>query len=293
MTQCEKLGYKVGDKFVVVNVEPYLSAAEVGDILTLRADDDTRRPYFDCGTSVEWCTPRLEDIVKLDGDGWVGWKGGEMPVDIGTLVDVVYRDGDVTLGVSAGLRPDHDGFVGGHVAGLAYRWIHIDMPGDIVAYRLHQTQRQFKGAAASDVGDAKITSCKPSEQRRATLDELLHAWQKAKTNADTSRNILKLSERDEADARKALDDALQAAGWGEDAKDEPLQITDWRDLKPGDVVWWSGRSCHGAGEYPVVCVERTDYTGSVTIGVGKIEKTGNPTAWIDVRDEQWRFIRRP
>lgn len=47
-----------------------------------------------------------------------------------------------------------------------------------------------------------------------SIDQLINAWQKAKANADTSRAILQLAEKEESDAREAVYCALRAVGWG-------------------------------------------------------------------------------
>ena len=44
MTPCEKLGYKVGDKFEVVSNNHF--AFNKGEIISLSFDDDTHTPYF-------------------------------------------------------------------------------------------------------------------------------------------------------------------------------------------------------------------------------------------------------
>ena len=49
---------------------------------------------------------------------WIEWKGGECPVEKGTLIDIKYRDQLVIKGRTP--PPD---------------WAHDDHPGDIVAYR--------------------------------------------------------------------------------------------------------------------------------------------------------------
>ena len=69
---------------------------------------------------------------------------------------------------------------------------------------------------------------------------------------------------------------------------EPEQpvITDWRDLRVGDVVWWEGDAKIESGEYTVERVEPADYTGDCTIFLSAKE-------WVDVSEEEWRFIRRP
>ena len=58
---------------------------------------------------------------------WIKWEGGECPVNLGTLVDVIHRDGDVIIG-------NHAGY------GYAEEWQFDDHDedGDIVAWRLHQ-----------------------------------------------------------------------------------------------------------------------------------------------------------
>ncbi|BEU28734.1 MAG: hypothetical protein [Edwardsiella phage MSW-3] len=223
MKPCEKLRYKVGDKFVVVQRTDG-SRSTVGDILTLERDDGSIDPIFskeNCRTA--YC-PDLPNIVKLEGDGWVGWKGGEMPVDSEMLVDVVYRGG----GKNTRNKKANQ-----------YYWGHAGGRGDIVAYRPLQVEQSA-----------------PS-----TLVELLQAWEKAKANLKNAEQV---------------------------AAEQPLNITDWRDLKVGDVIWWSGDAVIHAGEYPVSYVERPGYEGTVPIGVD----TGDITGWV-CTGEQWRFIRRP
>ena len=56
---------------------------------------------------------------QIDNDGWIEWKGGEMPVDYGTKVCVKFRD------ASEGTR---------HAGG--YRWYNCEKYSDIVAYRV-------------------------------------------------------------------------------------------------------------------------------------------------------------
>ncbi|WP_370557340.1 hypothetical protein NMD88_03775 [Edwardsiella tarda] len=209
----------------------------------------------------------------MSNNGWIEWKGGDMPVERGTLVDVKYRDGVETVGVSAGVSDLDAGFVRKSGNRVACCWEQGSNPGSIVAYRLHQEE-------------------KPElDQAVPTLDDLMHAWQKAKANADTSRNILKLAEQDEAAARKALDDALCAAGWGDASRVEPLDITDWRDLKVGDIVWWGGDTLNGSGEFPVIDVAEKDDKGKCVFKV-KTE-TAFGYAWVNIETEQWCFIRRP
>lgn len=208
-----------------------------------------------------------------DNNGWIEWKGGKMPVVRGTLVDVKYRDGAETIGVTADLMPGEEGYF--RKCGVdrnATDWDCDFMPYDIVAYRLHKPEQQ---------SDVKVV-IDATRHAQPTIDQLLQAWQQAK--AATQR-----AEQDEADARKALDDALRADGWIDDA--QPLNITDWRDLKPGDIVWWSGDRFNGSGEFTVRDVEEEDDKGKCVFTV-KTE-TAFGYAWVNIETEQWRFLHRP
>lgn len=84
---------------------------------------------------------KLEKVVKLQSsritrdqyeaalaatattDGWIEWAGGECPVDGAAFVDYKMRSGQVDTEDAHILRWNHKGF-----------------SGDIIAYRLHQTQ---------------------------------------------------------------------------------------------------------------------------------------------------------
>ena len=46
MTPCEKLGYKVGDMFEVIDPEYATGDLSAGDIIILHRDDGTNAPYF-------------------------------------------------------------------------------------------------------------------------------------------------------------------------------------------------------------------------------------------------------
>lgn len=75
-----------------------------------------------------------------------------------------------------------------------------------------------------------------------------------------------------------------------DVKLEPeLKITDWRDLQKGDVIWWSGDISNKAGEYNVLMIEGSLFEGDMPINV----MSGGSDSWVNVKGEQWKFIRRP
>lgn len=55
-------------------------------------------------------------------EGWIEWGGGECPVEEGTLVDVIFRDGDDDKNIEA----------------IDLLWNHENWSADITAYRLHK-----------------------------------------------------------------------------------------------------------------------------------------------------------
>lgn len=65
---------------------------------------------------------------------WVEWSGGYCPVPSGTLVDVIYRDGETIYGLPADELNDTE-----RDASVCF-WRHDGMPNDIVRYRkaVHQ-----------------------------------------------------------------------------------------------------------------------------------------------------------
>lgn len=65
---------------------------------------------------------------------WIEWPGGYCPVPRGTLVDVIYRDGETIYGLPANEINDTK-----RDASVCF-WRHDGMPNDIVRYRkaVHQ-----------------------------------------------------------------------------------------------------------------------------------------------------------
>lgn len=62
-----------------------------------------------------------------------------------------------------------------------------------------------------------------------------------------------------------------------------LVITDWRDLRVGDEIWWSGGAGFSSGQYIISEVSKKGV--SVTTWKGQ--------SWLDVLNTAWKFIRRP
>jgi hypothetical protein len=84
MTPCEKLGYKVGDRFRVR--EGYISNFyEAGDEVTLSWDDNSNNPFFTIETTGtrDRCIS-LYKLEKLTDD----WAGKELP-PVGTVCEYI------------------------------------------------------------------------------------------------------------------------------------------------------------------------------------------------------------
>lgn len=88
-------------------------------------------------------------LDTVNPTNWVKWEGGECPVTQGTLIDIVYRDDHVQLGVPAG-----DAY---HKAGRSARtWFHNDVPGDIMFYRLTDVRNVTGGPVCMTCGDTIV-----------------------------------------------------------------------------------------------------------------------------------------
>ena len=163
-----------------------------------------------------------------DADGWIEWKGVECPVDVDALVCCKWRSGKVSITA--------------YHAGLL-SWRHNGNAADIIAYRLHKPE-QVETIEYNDSG-VVYTGPVKSEfvvDEKPTIDQLLQDWR----NADYFAKR-KHAEADEAAAmREERWEAVQASA-GEigvtvgrcdsaTKADQKLVITDWRDLKSGDVV---------------------------------------------------------
>lgn len=96
---------------------------------------------------------QYEAALAYKNDGWIGWGGGECPVEEGTRVDVRYRNGEenhhIRSGISfcdTGSNPDFN----------AGDWDNDGNSLDIIAYRLHQPQ---KAEQAEADGQADLNEC--------------------------------------------------------------------------------------------------------------------------------------
>ncbi|HHL7169726.1 hypothetical protein [Klebsiella phage ZCKP8] len=86
---------------------------------------------------------QYEAALADKNDGWIEWGGGECPVPEGTLVDVKYRDGVIKKGLQALIVNS------GRSASRLF-WVKDNIPTDIIAYRLHQTQQVARTEAEQE-----------------------------------------------------------------------------------------------------------------------------------------------
>lgn len=227
------------------------------------------------------------DNPKADADGWIEWKGGECPVERGTLVDVKYSGGEESFGVSALTEGWHDDHVrGSNGKRTAANWVDTLPVSGIIAYRLHkpEVKPEFCESVTRSITEPEV---------KPTIEQLAQDYRDAKDYADRKQQ--------EADDAKAAADAalgeLERAGEAlglliaiaKQDREPELVITDWRDLRVNDVIFVGEYDEHESGDYVVIELEDRDYVGSYAVKAAGIDGNGR---WIDTAME-WRFIRRP
>ena len=174
------------------------------------------------------------------------------------------------------------------------------------------TREQYAEAVAANVGSPAVMQSKSNQVRKSddvpavdsvewhnppSIEHLTADYHAKAAEADRLQAVADEALKAADDALLALEKAGELIGLviSIDTKPkhveqptEPEQpvITDWRDLRVGDVVWWEGDAKIESGEYTVERVEPADYTGDCTIFLSAKE-------WVDVSEEEWRFIRRP
>lgn len=172
-----------------------------------------------------------------DAGGWIEWKGGECPVERGTLVDVKFEDDMVMFGAPVGIT-------GGEFERHLIDWSDDICDGTrIIAYRLHKpeqegTTEKLSPEAVSAAKDALMSESIEEIVRKPTIEQLAADYRNRKDYADRKQRE---ADSAKSDAEAKLDE-LVAAGKAiglvvsvDDVEPE-LVITDWRDLQVGDEI---------------------------------------------------------
>lgn len=146
-TPCQKLGYKVGDKFKVLR--DHICGFKEGATVTLFVDDGSHDPLFSgegrysCAAGGPGAYMELSYVKPIKPNKakrpWIKWEGGEGPVPEGTLVDVKYHDGHKQKGCPVGYTP-------AEFERNAFFKDNLDPAYNIVAYRLAKPKKAAKPA---------------------------------------------------------------------------------------------------------------------------------------------------
>lgn len=182
------------------------------------------------------------------------------------------------------------------------RWRHTGGVADIIAYRLHKPEQSIAESRLADAvdivksavpalmrDDMKFTGDEAMGERKPTIEQLAADYRNAKDYADRKQQEADDAKAD-ADAKlKALELAGEALGLlvspiAEKQEPEPeLVITDWRDLRVGDVIEVTGSSNEGwqkvKGKELTIKIVRSDGAS-----------TGE---WLVRGNTEFRLIRRP
>ena len=188
-----------------------------------------------------------------DDDGWIEWKGGECPVDGESIVDVEFNSGNIVSGVAKGLSWRHEWKYSNVIA---YRPHKPDVKPELcesvmrsipepefddAGSRLAKALELVKSAAPHMLRDKyKFDGNEVMGERKPTIEQLAQDYRNAK---DYEERLQKEADEAKAAADAALSE-LDRAGEvlglliaiAKQDREPELVITDWRDLRVGDVV---------------------------------------------------------
>jgi hypothetical protein len=159
MTPCEKLGYKVGDRFKV-NAECFGVRYSIGDVLVLTFDDGSKSPFFTnetTGKENTCCSIRNLEIIKE-------WNGEGLP-PVGTVCEI--RHGGFSDGVWEEVKVlteviEVDDFCGSPVIGLVTLSTSEHKKGSF--WFLHNAKDQ----------DVKFRSIQPKKTEAELMEEIFN-----------------------------------------------------------------------------------------------------------------------
>jgi len=250
---------------------------------------------------------------KADDDGWIEWNGGECPVSGDDIVDVAYS----TYGAKSF-----------SAAANSLRWSKRGLGGDIIAYRLHKPEVKpefcesvMRSIPEPELDDSESRLAKALElvkmaaphllsdkykfngdevmgERKPTIEQLAADYRNAKGYADRKQDEADKANMESDAALSQLEDAIAAIGFvitplAATEKEPELVITDWRQLKVGDLVEiTTTRDGVNIGEAATIIAideNNEDFRVTVTFPEDKY-----PLEYSYERPPTtWRFIRRP
>ena len=241
------------------------------------------------------CEEYYQAYPKADADGWIVWKGGECPVDGGDQVDYKLLSGSVvTIGEIAG----------------DLKWSHEFSTANIIAYRPHKqdvkpefcesVMRSIPEPESIDGLCAKVTEENKHQHvdAKPTIEQLAANYRNKLDYANRKQDEADKANMESDAALAQLEDAIAEIGFAitplaATEKEPELVITDWRDLRVGDVIELTGSKnpCwkeHFRSEMTVreVYQDRGDNDDQVDL-------IGESGCWSLGGNTTWRFIRRP
>lgn len=201
-----------------------------------------------------------------DADGWIEWKGGECPVGAFDVIEVRYRDYFNEL--------NHIG------ESRVYDWVNHGSHTDIIAYRPHKSEQSKPEFCES------VMRSIPEPTANPTIEQLTADYRNAKDYAERKQQEAYAAKADADEKLRVLELAGEALGLLVSpiaTKQYPeLVITDWRDLRAGDVISVSGKWWEPDSEYTV---DENDGSRDAPIRVGGY--------WAIIGECSFKFIRRP
>ena len=174
---------------------------------------------------------------KADADGWIEWNGGECPVEPTTKIGVRYRNGGEFHCI---------------ITAASQRWSNNGWPSDIIAYRPHKLEvkpefcesvmRSIPEPESIDGLCAKVTEENKHQHvdAKPTIEQLAQDYRNAKDYAERLQKeageAAVKAEEFAVEIRKKILELQELIGIPNTEKEPELVITDWRDLRVGDVV---------------------------------------------------------
>lgn len=282
-TLCQKLGYKVGDKFEIIreNNDGFL----VGTIVRLYEDDGTEWPLF-AGENTKFRNAYGEEGAytylgnvkplkpKKAKRPWIKWEGGECPVPVGTLIDVKYRDGHKQKGCPAA-APTPAEFMRS-----TFFWGNNGGDTNIIAYRLAKPKK-----AAEPAQEAQA---EPTVQREANgrpVGARVGDWFRVieDTAYGAVGDIVQFIADDSSNCPRFLGDNTDGESPIYWEQLEPCPAPSQPEPEPAkpewEILWGSAEDFEGAPDWAVYVLGEAAFAEDVIkgsrlmYGVGRLEDT--------------------